>query len=111
MFDDKIKTRLNRVLNDLITGEVSLKTRKMLATGSPVRVTIGQSVFVVSVEGEHAAVRHDRTVVLSAPFVLWSQIDDDYEAMIASFGEDGCVDEDWFQKSTNNYQSRFDELK
>jgi hypothetical protein len=103
----KRANRLHEIFKKAITGQLSVSVRKRLASGEDVSVTVGEDKARVFIKNGHAFMTLDAEVVVAdAPFVPWSEIDDDYEKMIASFGDDG-VNEDWFQSASELYFSRF----
>jgi hypothetical protein len=99
--------RLKKIFNKAITGQVSLNVRKQLASGKTISVTVDEDKYQVVVTGGHAFMTLGDSPVIDAPFVPWSDVDDDYEKMIASFDDEG-VDEDWFQSASELYLARFD---
>ena len=100
--------RLKKIFNNAITGQVFLNVRKQLASGKTITVTMSENKYKVVVTDGHAFMTLGDSPILDAPFVPWSEVDDDYEKMIASFGDDG-VNEEWFQSASELYLSRFSE--
>lgn len=100
--------RLKKIFNNAITGQVSLNVRKQLASGKTLTVTLNEDKYKLVVTDGHAFMTSGGSPILDAPFVPWSEVDDDYEKMIASFGDDG-VNEKWFQSASELYLSRFSE--
>ena len=102
----KNANRLKKIFNNAITGQISLNVRKKLALGEKISVTVGENKYSIFVSHEHAFMTLSDVQVIDAPFVPWSNIDDEYERMIASFGDEG-VNEDWFQTTSEAYLARF----
>lgn len=61
----------------------------------------------MSVINNRALVCFDGALIFEHPFVAWSEVGDNYEKMIKTFGDEG-VDDDWFQLASEKYLSRFE---
>lgn len=98
--------RLKKIFNDAITGQVSLNVRKRLASGKTVNVSVNEEKYSIFVVRENAFMTLGNVPIADAPFVPWCNIDDDYEKMITTFGDEG-VNEEWFQSASEAYFARF----
>ncbi|PKM47108.1 MAG: hypothetical protein CVV05_01585 [Gammaproteobacteria bacterium HGW-Gammaproteobacteria-1] len=97
-----------RFLTRAITGQVSMTCRKRLARGETMTVQCGKDKVTINIDGDRALLRRGSQIVLERPFVPWGEADDDYEAMVESFGEDGSVSEEWCQRASTNFHCRFE---
>jgi hypothetical protein len=102
-----METKLDKILIKAITGQVSLKIRRRLSQGETITAKIGEDVLTICVQGDRALLKRGDNVVTEMPFVPWGAEDDDYEAMIEAFGDAGEIDDDWFQRASANFHSRF----
>lgn len=102
-----METKLDRILIKAITGQVSLKIRRRLSQGETISVKIGEDVLTICVQGDLAQLKRGNNVVTEKPFIPWGAEDEDYEAMIEEFGDAGEIVDDWFQRASANFHSRF----
>jgi hypothetical protein len=100
-------TKLDKILIKAITGQVSLEIRRRLSQGETITVKIGEDVLTICVQGDLAHLKRGNNVVTELPFIPWGAEDEDYEAMIEEFGDTGEIVDDWFQRASANFHSRF----
>ena len=100
--------KLAIIMENIISGKTSLNCRKRLAAGEAVTVKFGELVFRIEVQGLRALMKYGEDIVLQRRFVPWEQADEDYAAMIESFGDRGEVDEGWFERASSAFHARFE---
>ncbi len=108
--ENEIK-KLSNILIRAITGKISLNCRKRLAGGQSINVKVGDSSFVIKVQGEHAVVKLGNETIVKALFTPWTKVDDDYESMLFSASDDCEIDNVRFQTASSNYLTRFEGAK
>ncbi|GAB0154547.1 hypothetical protein MnBA_39470 [Marinobacterium sp. BA1] len=70
-------------------------------------VRLSEEEFTIEIQDNQALLKKGTDIVLEKAFIPWGPADDDYVAMIGSFGDKGVVDEDWFQRATSAFHDRF----
>lgn len=108
MIDQDSGKGLDRILTNAITGKISLDLRKRLAAGEVAAVSAFGEAFTIEVVDGKALMKSGEAIILEKNFVPWDSADDDYQAMITSFDGEG-VDQQWFERASENFHSRFEE--